>query len=563
MNLFQLVTRIIKRKKVDEVDPHEVLLDAYNLPAYNRHQLEGRMESPLSHVIPVLLILFFVFTAGALLARLAFLQVVQGAYYAEQSSRNSLSHSILFAERGIVRDRRGEPLVWNEPVPGEPYTARSYAEYRGLSHVVGYVRLPRRDSAGFFHRLNSEGVSGVEAAYDELLTGTNGLAIIETDALGRRVSSHATKAALDGDSITLTIDARIQDKLYELMEERVREGGFESGTTIIMDIHSGDLLALVSYPEFDPAVMTFATSSAAIRNLQDDPRNVFLNRAVSGLYTPGSIIKPIVAIAALQEGIIPPERHILSTGALVVPNPYSPSNPSIFRDWRAHGMVDMRRALAVSSNVYFFHIGGGFQEQEGLGITRLERYLRMYGLGEETGVVFSSDREGVVPNPGWKLEQFDDEWRLGDTYNTSIGQYAMQVTPLQAVRATAAIANRGWLVAPRISDVTPVVRERIPVHDEHYTVIHEGLRQAVTEGTAAGVSFPWLSVAAKTGTAEVGARKELINSWLIGFFPYEEPQYAFVTLLERAPAGTLQGSPFLMHHFFQWLRNEGSEYLEP
>lgn len=552
---------LFRRSKRSEVDPHEVLLDAYNLPAYNRYQMEGRIESPLSKYAPALILVLFVLFGSVAIGRLAFLQVVHGAYYIEQSERNSLAHSIVFSERGVVRDRNGELLVWNESVPNEPYTARGYAAYRGIAHVIGYVRLPRRDTSGFFHRLHSEGVSGIEAAFNDRLTGENGLAIIETNALGEEISSHATQPAVDGESLTLTIDARLQDALYGLMETRVRESGFESGTSVIMDIHTGDLLALVSYPEFDPRVMTYATSSRAIQALQDDSRDLFVNRAVAGLYTPGSIIKPIMALAALEEGIIAPERQILSTGALVVPNPYSPGNPTIFRDWRAHGMVDMRRALAMSSNVYFFHIGGGFQEQEGLGITRMAHYLQMFGLGEPTGIELGTDPAGVIPTPAWKEERYGDEWRLGDTYNTSIGQYAMQITPLQAVRATAAVANRGYLVTPRVLTDTPVLRSRVAVKDAHFSVVQEGMRDAVREGTAQAINFAWLPMAGKTGTAEVGAQKELVNSWIIGFFPYDEPKYAFVTLMERAPAGTLQGSPYVMHHFFQWMREHTPEYI--
>jgi penicillin-binding protein 2 len=554
--------RFFKKRYAEHVDPDEVLLDAYNLPAYNRYQLEGRLESPLSQYAPLLIMLTFLLVGGLFIGRLTFLQVVQGAHYSEQSERNGLAHSILFAERGVVRDRNGELLVWNEPVEHEPYASRGYADYRGLAHVIGYVRLPRRDTSGFFHRTQSEGVTGIELAFDERLRGTNGLALIETDALGRELSRHAMHPTQDGDSLMLTVDARLHDALYELIETRVRESRFESGTSVIMDITTGDIVALVSYPEFDLRVMSHATSTRAIQDLQNDSRKLFVNRAVTGLYTPGSIVKPMFALGALEEGIIAPERQILSTGALVVPNPYTPSQPTIFRDWRAHGLVDMRRAVAVSSNVYFFHIGGGFQQQPGLGITRLEKYARMFGLAEPTGIELGNDPAGVIPNPAWKKELFDDEWRLGDTYNTSIGQYAMQITPLQAARATAAVAARGRLVTPRLVLDSPIEHTRLPIADEHFTVIHDGMRQAVTEGTAQALQFPWLSIAAKTGTAEVGVRKELVNSWIIGYFPHDAPKYAFATLMERAPAGTMQGSPYVMHHFFQWMREHAPEYME-
>lgn len=544
------------------VDPHEVLLDAHNLPNFDTSQLEGKLESPirtgtLSSIVVVFGLIVIVFSG-----RLFYLQVVEGSTFKEQSDMNRLAHSPVFADRGVIYDRNGVELAWNEPTPGEPYATRMYTTQAGLAHVLGYVALPRRDSKGFFHRTAVEGVSGVEKLFNDTLTGENGLKIIETNAVGNVQSESAIIEPHDGEAVTLAIDTRVQSALHRYIKERSEAGTFEGGSGVIMDIHTGEIVALTNYPEFSPSILTNGTNTQAIADYQTDERKVFLNRAVGGLYTPGSIIKPYMALAALHEEIISPYTQIFSSGQLVVPNPYNPSQPTIFKDWRAHGNVDMRRAVAVSSNVYFFHIGGGFGDQEGLGISRIEKYSRLFGFGEYPMSEFEEEAKGVIPNPDWKRETFgEDIWRVGDTYNTSIGQYGFQVSPLQAVRAVAAIANRGSLLDPSIIKGGTGEITRLPFSDADYDVAHDGMRDAVLIGTTQALNFPWLEIAGKTGTAEVGRDKSLMNSWVMGFWPYQDPQYAFAVAMEEAPAGTLQGAPYVMFQFFSWLRDEAPEYL--
>ena len=183
----------------------------------------------------------------------------------------------------------------------------------------------------------------------------------------------------------------------------------------------------------------------------EDEGKRFLEGALDGLYMPGSIVKPFIASAALTEKIITPEKSILSIGSISIPNPYNPDKESVFKDWKAHGYVNMREAIAVSSDVYFYEIGGGFGDQPGLGIARIKQYLELFGFGKADDNNFLLDVKGTIPDPAWKAQVFDGEpWRIGDTYNTSIGQYGMQVTPMQALRATAAIANGGFLVDPTL-----------------------------------------------------------------------------------------------------------------
>jgi len=275
----------------------------------------------------------------------------------------------------------------------------------------------------------------------------------------------------------------------------------------------------------------------------------------------------------LNEGIIDPETKILSTGAITIPNPYDPANPSIYRDWAVHGLVNMREALAVSSDEYFYQIGGGYGSQKGLGIDRLDSYARRFGLGSPTGIELMGEEEGVIPTPEWKAAVFgeDDPWRIGNTYHTAIGQYGFQMTPLQAVSFIAAVANGGKLLRPSVLlstpsygfGASPYVSVGIP--DKHLQVVREGMRLAVTsqrsDATVKVLNIPGIAIAAKTGTAQIGARNQWINSWSVGFWPADNPKYAYAVVLEKAPAGTLSGAAPGIRPFFEWLIVNKSEYV--
>ena len=246
-----------------------------------------------------------------------------------------------------------------------------------------------------------------------------------------------------------------------------------------------------------------------------------------------------------------------------MPNPYDPERPSIFKDWRAHGWVDVRHAIAVSSDVYFYEVGGGFQGQPGLGIDRLDKYFRLFGFAQDPGLVGFPAQDGNIPTVAWKAKYFpeDPTWRVGDTYHTAIGQYGMQITPLQAVRATAAVANGGTLLTPVLVASTTAQTENLHIPESVMQIVREGMRLSVTEGIAAAVKFDFVQVAAKTGTAQVGVRNEYVNSWMIGFFPYDHPRYAYAMVLERGPQHTTMGSPAAMGQFLLWLRENAPQYL--
>jgi penicillin-binding protein 2 len=560
-----------KRRKgfIHEINPDEVLLDARNSPNFNAQQLEGRIEKPIAKKSIVLLGLAGLLVVGVIVSKLWSLQIVQGAYYRERSETIGFNSIPVFADRGVVYDRNGKELIWNVPSPdNESFSHRAYIKDPGFSHVLGYVGYPSKDSSGVFWSTEFIGKDGLEKQYNDRLQGKNGTELIETDVHGEIHSKNLSTQPTPGENLTTTIDANVQAALNRSLTNLLETGGYTGGSGIIMNIWNGEILALTNAPEYDSAILSDGSDTETIRGYMTDSRRVFMNRAVSGLYTPGSIVKPFVAIGALVEGVITPEKQILSTGSISLPNPYNPKNASIFKDWKAHGWTDMRTAIAVSSDVYFYEIGGGFQGQKGIGIAGIDKYNKLFGVGgEKTGIDLSGEVEGNIPTPEWKLKVFKgDPWRVGDTYHTAIGQYGFQVTPIQMARAVAAVANGGTMVTPHLlmddteAHPTKPIAQDIPA--EYYTIAKEGMRKAVTEGTVTQVNFPYVKIAAKSGTAQLGANKDRINSWIVGFFPYDNPKYAFAVLAESAPNNKTIGAVYAFRDTIDWMHINTPNYFE-
>lgn len=560
MNAFRWNRR---RKKALEIQPDEILIDSSNLPDFDTDHLEGRLERPLDRRV-------FIWVAG-MVALLLFLyvgrafdlQFIRGIAYAKQAAENQLSQTTVFADRGTIVDRAHRELAYNVRTSvADDYAVRVYGLFRGLAHAVGYVKAPAKDSSGIYFRDAFTGIDGAEQAFDGILAGENGITLTETNAQGKVVSQSVERPPSAGAKVILSLDAEVTQGLYDAIAERAAESKFQGGAGVVMDVHTGELLALTSYPEYMQGALSSGNKDT-LAELLADKRLPFLNRAINGLYSPGSIIKPFVGVAALTEGVIDENKKILSTGSISIPNPYNPSLPSVFKDWRPQGWVDMRHAIAVSSDVYFYEVGGGFQDQPGLGIATLDTYLRFFGFGNETGLEGFTEPAGTISTPAWKEENFPgDPWRIGDTYHTAIGQYGTQVTPLQAVRAVAALANGGMLLSPSLLASSTPKGTPLPVSPYALQVVREGMRLGVTEGIATAVNLAGVEVAAKTGTAQVGVHNEFINSWMVGFFPYDHPRYAFAIVLERGPAGTLVGASAAASTFLQWMVANAAQYLQ-
>ncbi len=589
-----------------EIDPDEIFLDSKNLPGFNKDQFEGRIEKPIGMSAIFGVALVFLLIELMFFAKVVNLQVVNGKDFLLKSENNRLDHTPIFAMRGVVYDRTGAPLIWNSsdeslqnagvenesesPVASKRLTRhdsaeskveseegaqtitkklsfprRSYTTAPGFGHVLGHVSYPKRDSKGNFYQESFIGKDGIEEYYNSLLSGKNGTGLVEVNALGKVQSGNIIEEPQNGQALTLGIDARVQEKLHTTIRDLAVDRGYIAGAGVIMDIESGELLAITSYPEYESSILSEGSDKKSIQRYMLDKRAVFLDRAISGVYTPGSILKPIMAIAALNEGVITPEKQILSTGSISIQNPYYPKLKSVFNDWRAHGWTDMRRAIAVSSDVYFYTIGGGFEGQKGIGIANIEKYSRMFGLGGTTGIDLTDEKKGTIPSPEWKAKLFNGEpWRLGNTYHTVIGQYGFQVTPVQTVRAIAAIANGGTLVTPHLvrEPVKEFPKLIIPIPTEYFAVAREGMRMAVLDGTVAGLNVPYVTVAGKTGTAEIDAGKKYVNLWVVGFFPYEKPRYVFAVVMERGPYNNTRGGVFVMRQMFDWMHTNTPEYLK-
>ncbi len=555
-------------KKYRDIDPEDIFLDSTNLPGFDEHSFEGRIERPIESRTFLFIKIIFVCIIVLLGARLWNLQISEGAAYTKISENNRLNHALIFSNRGVIVDRNEVELATNA-IKGEAedFASRVYGPLKGLSHVVGYIKYPLKDAKGFYYDEEYKGQAGVEMFYNDLLSGKNGIKLTETDALGNITSESVIQKPIDGETLRLSLDAKLTDTLYSTMEAFAKERGYKGGGGVIMDVRTGEILALTSYPEYDQNVITAGEDKEKLRKLFNDPSTPFLDRVTSGLYTPGSIVKPIVALGALNENIISPEKSILSTGALTLPNPYDPQKPSVFKDWKAHGWVDMRRAIAVSSDVYFYVVGGGFEDQKGLGISKIDQYFKMFGMEEPTGIDLPEEKSGVIATPEWKMKNFNDDWRLGDTYITSIGQYGTQVTALEVVRWVGAIANGGTLLVPsvRLGGLPEDKRvfKQINLPEKDWQIVREGMRQAVAPGgTAAGLNIPNVNVAGKTGTAELGVSKELVNSWSTGFFPYENPHYAFAILMEKGSRYNTVGATGVMRQLLDWMTLYTPNYFE-
>lgn len=552
----------IKESSFD-ITPDDIFSQSKNLPGFDTYSMEGQIEKPISLSVSRYVSLFFLIIIFIYSAKLFSLQIVKGEDFLAKSQNNTLDQIIIFASRGVVLDRNSVELVWNsESEDEESFSKREYIQNKGFAHVLGYVSYPQKDKFDNYYQKTFEGKDGVEKYYNDLLSGVNGTRIIEVDAVGDRVSENTSREVLNGQNLKLTIDSRLQEKIYQFIESLSEEKGFTGGAGVVMDTRNGEIISLVSFPEYSSQIMSEAIDDDQISKFNKDNRNPFLNRVAGGLYTPGSIVKPFVSLAALNEKIIDPSKKILSTGSISIENPYYPGTYSVFRDWKAHGWTDMKEAIAVSSDVYFYAVGGGFEDQIGLGIEKIVNYMEIFGIGEKTGINFYDDLSGTIPSPSWKEEIFGEPWRIGDTYITSIGQYGFQVTPLQMIKAVSSIANSGVMVTPKILIDEEVKKTILPFEQENIEIIKDGMRLAVTNGIASGLNVPYVEIAAKTGTAELGVSKKFVNSWIMGFFPYEKPKYAFIFMMERGPEENTVGGLYIARQLFDWMHINTPEYFD-
>ena len=448
-----------------------------------------------------------------------------------------------------------------------------------LAHMIGYVGPITAEQADAYldagYRLDAlVGRAGVELSYESELRGEDGQRMVIADPVGRELRSLGADPARGGVDLVLSIDSELQRAATAALAKGIEQGIdyavnvenrdpeelARSGAAVLLDVRSGELLALATYPSYDVSAFAWHNRGEDIGALLSDPTRPLVHRAYMEAPAPGSIFKPFVGAAALQEGVATPATRIFSSGALEIRSIYDPEVIYTFRDWAPHGSLDFYTGLTRSSDIYYYYLAGGYDQDgevfEGLGVERVAEYARAFGFGAPTGLDLPGEAPGLVPDASWKEEVIGEPWVLGDSYNMGIGQGFLEVTPLQMAVATAALANGGELLVPRIASamrtlegVTPIERRvagTVPIDAGHLEVVREALRRAADDGGTAWRGEPAdVEIGGKTGTAEFGRTNAegllASHGWYIGFAPYDDPQVAIVVYLEYGVGATHAG----------------------
>ncbi len=457
-------------------------------------------------------------------------------------------------------------LVIEQQLPSLPglildeVPVRNYISDAGLSHVLGYVgRANEQDLADRSELLPVDfvGKDGIEAEYDRLLRGQNGVAETEVDAAGRPLRVLREISTQPGKDIILTIDYDLQKQLIAGLNQEMQRANVKRASAVVLDPRNGEVLAMASLPAYDNNLFSRGISETDYQRLIDDPLQALHNKAIGGGYPSGSIIKPLHLAGALEAGVVNEQTTIVDRGKISVPSIYDASVIYTFLGWNLAGLGPMnaRRAIAMSSDIYFYTVGGGYEGFKGLGVDRLTDYYRKFGLGELTGIDLPGESAGRVPTPEWKKQTQGEDWFVGDTYNISIGQGDLLVSPLQMATGTATIANGGQLLKPHlfmqtsagdIQQPTETIRAGF-IKPQYLQVVREGMKQVIggTTSTATFSKVP-VPVAGKSGTAETdpGAKKRA-HAWYTAFAPYDNPQIVFAVLLEEGEGGSQFAAPVI------------------
>jgi len=426
---------------------------------------------------------------------------------------------------------------------------RDYLYSDAFAHLIGYV--------GFGDTLypTVEGKAGVEQEYDAVLKGISGGEVVQVDSSGRRVAVLSEKNPIPGSEVELYVDKGLQLKAYELLKARVESKKATAGVVVAQDPKTGGILALVSYPAFDPNKLSTGLSQAEFNALVSNPGFPFFNRAISGSYPPGSTFKMIMAAAVLAEKIVD-EYYQINDGGFIQVGSY------IFRNWNTagHGLVDLRRALQVSNDTYFYTVGGGYGGVKGLGIGKIAEWAKKFGFGSKTGIDLPNEVAGFMP------DGTERDWYLGDTYIASIGQSDILSTPLQLNNVTTYYANGGFLFEPQVvksidgsQPDTEVISQNL-IDSHIYDVVREGMKMSVEPGGTAYPLFDFaarhngVELAGKTGTSEFGeVGNESTHAWFTVFGPYNgQAEIALTVFLEEGGGGSDDAAPIAKELLDYW-----------
>ncbi len=442
----------------------------------------------------------------------------------------------------------------------------SFAEFLGYTGQLTKQDYEQKKDQGYF-LTDQIGKSGLEYSYEKILKGQNGQRQIEVDALGREEQVIAQKEAVAGQDLILTIDADLQQAAGQILNNTLQALGKKRGVVIIMDPNNGEIWTLVSAPSFDNNKFAAKISASDYQALLNDPDQPLFNRAVAGTYPSGSTIKPAMAAAALQEGIINDQTSVVSTGGVRIDRWFFP-------DWKAggHGLTNVYKAIAESVNTFFYYIGGGYPqggnpthdyEFKGLGPDKIAQYLHDFGLGQKTGLDLPGEEEGFIPTVDWKNKTYGELWYIGDTYNLSIGQGNLLVTPLQVALWTSLVANDGKKITPHLVNASQEsstkkvwtldwpTTGRVNVDSKNLAIVRQGMRQTVLAGSAQSFAALPVAVAGKTGTAQWNNNKAN-HAWFTAFLPYQNPRLVITVLVEEGEEGSRAASP-VAREIINWM----------
>lgn len=435
---------------------------------------------------------------------------------------------------------------------------RDYLESKStpsLSHLLGYVgKISALEIAEHqdYSPQDSIGKTGIERAYQEVLHGSSGRRQIQVDALGREKLAINLAEPSRGADIKLTIDLDLQAAAERILRNHLASRGKRRGAVIALDPKNGEILTLVSWPAFDNNDFSGGISKNLYESLINDPNKPLFFRAISGEYPSGSTIKPFLVAAALQEGIINEQTTFLSIGGIKI-------SKWFFPDWKVggHGRVDLFRAIAESVNTFFYYIGGGYLDFQGLGPDKMAEYLRLFGFGGTLAIDLPGEARGLLPTPEWKKNARSEDWYIGDTYHAAIGQGDILVTPLQLTAAIGAIVNGGTLWRPHLKIGEATVLGTNIINPAHLALVRRAMRQTITSGSATRLNDLAFGVAGKTGTAE-WRKGASAHAWFTGFAPWTDPEIVVTVLIEEGGEGSQAAVPVareIFEHYFTYKRD--------
>ncbi|MBN2006307.1 MAG: penicillin-binding protein 2 [Anaerolineae bacterium] len=466
---------------------------------------------------------------------------------------------------------------------------RSYPFGSLISQIMGFLgpippeQVEAYNAKGYDENVDRIGYAGIEAQVEERLRGTPGRKMVERDVLGQELNVISQLDPQAGDNVYLTLDTELQQVVEDALRAGLEAANSQRGVVVALDPRDGQVLAMVSLPTYDNNMFSKRLDEEAYQALIDNPHLPLLNHAIADQVPPGSIFKIVPATAALNEGVINRYTTVNCPGRILLANKFAPDNPELaqpFYCWiylqngGGHGAETVVDALRDSCDVFFYVIGGGFEETkfEGLGIKRLSDYARRFGLGSVSNIDIPGELGGLVPDPTWKRQMYRETWTTGDTYITSMGQGALQVTPLQMANALAVVANGGTLYQPQVihhitdaegNIIVPFkskVLSTLDIPESVWQIVREGLDQAVSEqgtGQRARLDEIGIDVAGKTGTAEycddialkagrcdVSEGKTLpTHAWFMAYAPFEAPELVVAVWIYDGGEGSVVSAP--------------------